>query len=66
MKYFQLNMSPSGIKQNDGPGVQHIALKTDDIFFTLRNMRQVRINVSSRNAPQLYWVPIIYVEIAYN
>jgi len=28
------------LEQNDGPGVQHIALKTDDIFFTLRNMRQ--------------------------
>mmetsp|Transcript_70239 Transcript_70239/g.222696 ORF Transcript_70239/g.222696 Transcript_70239/m.222696 type:complete len:445 (+) Transcript_70239:477-1811(+) len=28
------------LEQNQGPGLQHIALKTDDIFATLREMRQ--------------------------
>eukprot|EP00242_Pyramimonas_sp_CCMP2087_P016785 CAMPEP_0198211876 /NCGR_PEP_ID=MMETSP1445-20131203/25394_1 /TAXON_ID=36898 /ORGANISM="Pyramimonas sp., Strain CCMP2087" /LENGTH=443 /DNA_ID=CAMNT_0043886227 /DNA_START=137 /DNA_END=1464 /DNA_ORIENTATION=- len=28
------------LDQNEGPGVQHIALKTDDIFSTLRRMRE--------------------------
>jgi len=28
------------LEQNEGSGVQHIALKTDDIFHTLRKMRQ--------------------------
>mmetsp|Transcript_32180 Transcript_32180/g.81790 ORF Transcript_32180/g.81790 Transcript_32180/m.81790 type:complete len:476 (-) Transcript_32180:554-1981(-) len=27
------------LEQNEGPGLQHLALKTDDIFFTLREMR---------------------------
>ena len=27
------------LEQNEGPGVQHLALKTDDIFETLRAMR---------------------------
>jgi 4-hydroxyphenylpyruvate dioxygenase-like putative hemolysin len=30
------------LEHNEGPGVQHIALKTDDIFHTLRRMRSVR------------------------
>ena len=28
------------LEQNDGPGLQHLALKTDDIFETVRLMRQ--------------------------
>lgn len=27
------------LEQNEGPGLQHLALKTDDIFYTLREMR---------------------------
>lgn len=29
------------LEQNEGPGLQHLALKTDDIFATLRQMRAV-------------------------
>jgi 4-hydroxyphenylpyruvate dioxygenase len=29
------------LEHNDGAGVQHLALKTDDIFSTLRQMRDV-------------------------
>ena len=29
------------LEHNAGPGVQHLALKTDDIFTTLRKMREV-------------------------
>ena len=29
------------MEQNNGAGVQHMALKTDDIFKTLRHMREV-------------------------
>lgn len=29
------------LEHNEGPGVQHIALKTNDIFHTLRRMRDV-------------------------
>ena len=28
------------LEQNEGPGLQHLALKTDDIFSTLRLMRE--------------------------
>lgn len=28
------------LEHNDGPGVQHIALKTDDIFYTISEMRK--------------------------
>ena len=28
------------LEQNEGPGLQHLALKTDNIFETLRQMRQ--------------------------
>ena len=28
------------LEQNEGPGLQHLALKTDDIFTTLRLLRQ--------------------------
>lgn len=28
------------LEQNEGPGLQHLALKSDDIFSTLRQMRQ--------------------------
>ena len=29
------------LEQNEGPGLQHVALKTDDIFSTMRKMRAV-------------------------
>lgn len=28
------------LEQNEGPGLQHLALKTDDIFHTLRELRR--------------------------
>lgn len=28
------------LEQNEGPGLQHLALKTDDIFYTLRMMQE--------------------------
>jgi 4-hydroxyphenylpyruvate dioxygenase len=28
------------LEQNEGPGLQHLALKTDDIFATIREMRR--------------------------
>jgi 4-hydroxyphenylpyruvate dioxygenase len=28
------------LEQNEGPGLQHLALKTDDIFSTLRLMKE--------------------------
>jgi 4-hydroxyphenylpyruvate dioxygenase len=31
------------LEQNEGPGVQHVALKTDDIFATLRKMREATV-----------------------
>merc|ERR1719491_1972504 len=30
------------LEQNEGPGLQHLALKTNDIFKTIRKMRQVQ------------------------
>jgi 4-hydroxyphenylpyruvate dioxygenase len=30
------------LEQNEGPGLQHLALKTKDIFTTVRKMRQVQ------------------------
>jgi 4-hydroxyphenylpyruvate dioxygenase len=27
------------LEQNEGPGLQHLALKTNDIFHTMREMR---------------------------
>lgn len=29
------------LEQNEGPGLQHLALKTDNIFTTLRQMKQL-------------------------
>ena len=29
------------LEQNEGPGLQHVALKTDDIVGTMRKMRAV-------------------------
>ena len=31
------------LEQNEGPGVQHVALKTDDIFSTLHKMREATV-----------------------
>jgi len=31
------------LEQNEGPGVQHVALKTEDIFSTLRKMREATV-----------------------
>jgi 4-hydroxyphenylpyruvate dioxygenase len=28
------------LEQNEGPGLQHLALKTDDIFTTIEHMRR--------------------------
>lgn len=28
------------LEQNEGPGLQHLALKTEDIFHTLRELRK--------------------------
>lgn len=28
------------LEQNEGPGLQHLALKTDNIFHTMRELRQ--------------------------
>ncbi len=28
------------LEQNEGPGLQHLALKTDDIFSTMRELRK--------------------------
>ncbi len=28
------------LEQNEGPGLQHLALKTDDIFATMRELRR--------------------------
>ena len=34
-----LRRAQTYLEQNGGPGLQHLALKTDDIFATLREMR---------------------------
>lgn len=33
------HMSQTYLEQNEGPGLQHMALKTDDIFATMRLMK---------------------------
>ena len=33
-------MMQTFLEQNEGPGLQHLALKTDDIFHTLRELRR--------------------------
>lgn len=35
-----LRISQTYLEQNQGPGLQHLALKTDDIFHTMRELRR--------------------------
>jgi 4-hydroxyphenylpyruvate dioxygenase len=46
------------LEHNQGPGVQHLALKTDDIFATMRRLRaqtaQGGLDFMPRSSPEYY------------
>ena len=40
LKMISVLLVQTFLEQNEGPGLQHLALKTDDIFHTLRELRR--------------------------
>jgi hypothetical protein len=48
------------LEQNEGPGLQHMALKTDDIFST---MRQIRARWAVRPVVRLSWKRLMQLQL---